>query len=63
MLADGRALYSSWADSSLTVLEAGVSTKLRGGLPAPADLGYDAKRGLVAVPLFQSDRIEFWSVK
>lgn len=63
VLADGRALYSSWADSSLTVLEAGVSTKLRGGLPAPADLGYDAKRGLVAVPLFQNDRIEFWSVK
>lgn len=63
VLADGRTLYSSWADSSLTILEDGVSTKLRGGLPAPADFGYDAKRGLVAVPLFQSDRIEFWMVK
>ncbi len=63
ILADGRALFSSWADSSLTVFADGVSTKLRGGLPAPADLGYDATRGLVAVPLFQHDRVEFWTVK
>lgn len=63
VLADGRALYSSWADSSLTIFAEGTSTKLRGGLLAPADLGYDPKRHLVAVPLFQSDRIEFWTVK
>lgn len=63
VLADGRALFSSWADSSLTIFEAGAATKLRGGLPAPADLGYDPKRGLVAVPLFESDRVEFWTVR
>lgn len=63
VLADGRALYSSWADSSLTVFANGTSTTLRKGLPAPADLGYDAVRGLVAVPLFQSNRVEIWSVK
>lgn len=63
ILADGRALYSSWADSSLTLFANGTSTTLRKGLPAPADLGYDAARGIVAVPLFQSDRVELWQVK
>lgn len=63
VLADGRALYSSWADSSLTAFSNGTSTTLRKGLPSPADLGYDAARGIVAVPLFQNDRIEFWQVK
>jgi sugar lactone lactonase YvrE len=63
ILNDGRALYSSWADSSLTVFADGVSTKLRGALNAPADLGYDARRNLVAVPLFNDNRVEFWVVK
>lgn len=63
ILNDGRALYSSWADSSLTVFADGISTKLRGGLPAPADLGYDARRNIVAVPLFQDNRVEFWRLK
>jgi sugar lactone lactonase YvrE len=62
LLADGRAVYSSWADSSLNVFEGGASTTLRKGLPAPADLGYDPARGIVAVPLFQNDRVEFWRV-
>jgi len=63
ILADGRALYSSWADSSLTLFENGVSTTLRKGLPNPADLGYDPARGIVAVPLFSSDRVELWDVR
>lgn len=63
ILNDGRALYSSWADSSLTVFADGISTKLRGGLSSPADLGYDARRNIVAVPLFQDNRVEFWQLK
>lgn len=63
VLADGSALYSSWADSSLTTFANGVSTTLRKGLPAPADLGYDAARGIVAVPLFNDNRVELWKVK
>jgi sugar lactone lactonase YvrE len=60
VLADGRAVYASWADSSLNVFEGGASSTLRKGLPAPADLGYDPARGIIAVPLFQNDRVEFW---
>lgn len=63
ILNDGRALYSTWADSSLYVFENGTSTKLRGGLNAPADIGYDARRNIVAVPLFSDNRVELWRVK
>lgn len=63
VLNDGRVLYSSWADSSLTLFADSVSTKWRGGLPSPADLGYDSRRNLVAVPLFQDNRVEIWAVK
>lgn len=59
MLADGRALYSSWADSSLHALTGTTSTVVRAGFPDPADLGYDPSRGIVAIPLFSANRVEF----
>lgn len=62
VLADGRAIYSSWADSSLTVFSGGTSTTLRKGLNSPADLGYDPARKLIAVPLFMDNRVEFWPI-
>ena len=62
VLADGRAIYSSWADSSLNVFVGGTSTTLRKGLNAPADLGYDPARKLIAVPLFNDNRVEFWPI-
>lgn len=62
LLEDGRAVYSSWADSTLNVFANGASTPLRAGLPAPADLGYDPARKLLAVPLFNDNRVEFWAV-
>lgn len=62
VLEDGRAIYSSWADSSLTVFAGGTSTTLRKGLDSPADLGYDAARKLIAVPLFNANRVEFWPI-
>jgi len=63
VLGGGRALYSSWADSSLTLFESGQSRTLRKGLPSPADIGYDPVRKLVAVPLFTANRVEFWPLE
>ena len=59
---DGRrALVSSWADSSLHLLEAdGSLREYLSGLPSPADIGYDTKRDRVAVPLFSKNRVEIW---
>lgn len=62
VLGAGRAIYSSWADSSLTLFSGGQSTTLRKGLNAPADLGYDPVRKLIAVPLFNDNRVEFWPI-
>ena len=57
VLADGRALYTSWADSSLSVFANGVSSTLMKGLPSPADIGFDTKRQRVAVPLFNDGKV------
>lgn len=63
LLGDGRALVSSWADSSLYVLESDGSLRsYLGGLPSPADIGFDTKRDRVGVPLFTANRVEFWVV-
>ena len=59
-LGGGRLVYTSWADSSLTLFSGGMSTTLRKGLNSPADLGFDPARNLVAVPLFTMNRVEFW---
>ena len=62
VLADGSTIFSSWADSSISLLYEGRSSTLRRGLNAPADLGYDPARGIVAVPLFSDNRVELWPV-
>jgi len=59
MLSDGRVLFTSWADSSLDVLDHGTVTTISTGLPSPADIGLDAKRGRVAIPLLLENRVEF----
>lgn len=62
-LADGRILVTSWADSTVHVLANGALTPLIGGLPSPADLGVDERSAIIAVPLFDLGRVEFWSVR
>jgi sugar lactone lactonase YvrE len=62
LLGDGRALVSSWTDSTVHVLDGGTLTPMLRGLPAPADLGVDRTRGRVAVPLFDLGRVEFWTI-
>lgn len=63
LLGDGRMVYTSWADSSLTLFSSGESSTLRKGLNGPADLGYDPARKLIAVPLFMDNRVEFWPLE
>ncbi len=63
VLEGNRAIYSSWADSSLNVFEGGTSKTLRKGLDSPADIGYDPARKLIAVPLFTTNRVEFWPLE
>jgi sugar lactone lactonase YvrE len=62
ILADGRAVYSSWTDSSLHALSGTRSSALRTGFPDPADIGYDPARNIIAIPLFSASRLEFLNV-
>jgi len=62
VLADGRILVTSWADSSLNLLSNGVLSRVMGGLEAPADIGVDTKRARVAVPRFNSGRVEYFAI-
>ncbi|HUR00901.1 MAG TPA: hypothetical protein VM347_00015 [Nonomuraea sp.] len=59
LLDGGRLLITSWADSSLFTLENGTVSLVSGGLPSPADIGVDSKRGRVAIPLLLENRVEF----
>lgn len=62
VLADGRVLVSSWADSSVQVIRDGRMSKLVGQANAPADIGVDLKRGVLAIPRFNEGQIEFWKL-
>ncbi len=61
-IGNGRLLVTSWADSSLNVVEGGRVTRLTGGVPSPADIGWDAGRRRAAVPLLLEGRVEIWEV-
>ena len=64
VLQDGRILVSSWADSAVHVVTRGQNQmrKLIGGVPAPADIGYDTRRNRVLIPLFNGNSVEVWSI-
>lgn len=60
----GNAIWvSSWADSSVYRYADGQGTKLIKGVPSPADIGYDAKRHRVLIPIFMENRVEIWQVQ
>ena len=62
LLSDGRVLVSSWADSSVNVVQNGTLTKLIGGVNGPADIGVDTKRGIVAIPQFSDNKVVFYKL-
>jgi sugar lactone lactonase YvrE len=61
ILPDNRLLVTSWADSSLFILEDGRATRVAYPVPSPADIGFDGK-SRVAVPLLMENRVEFWEL-
>lgn len=64
LLADGRLLVTSWADSSVYAVRADTAmTRLISGVSAPADLGVDARRNRVLVPLFNENRVVVYELR
>jgi sugar lactone lactonase YvrE len=62
-LRDGRILVSSWADGAVHLITHGVMTTLIRNVSAPADIGYDLRRGVVAVPRFQDGKVEYFQLR
>ncbi|HEY7194195.1 MAG TPA: SMP-30/gluconolactonase/LRE family protein [Gemmatimonadales bacterium] len=60
---DGAVWVSSWADSSVSRYAGGQSTSLIKGVPSPADIGYDARRNRLLVPIFTGNRVEIWQLQ
>ena len=62
MLGDGRIVVSSWADSSVHIVSNGAMTRAITGVEAPADIGVDTKRGIIAVPRFNAGKVEYFMI-
>jgi sugar lactone lactonase YvrE len=62
-LVKGAIWVSSWADSSVSRYENGAGTSLIKGVPSPADIGYDARRNRILVPIFTGNRVEIWQLQ
>jgi sugar lactone lactonase YvrE len=62
VVAGGRILVSSWADSTVAAYETGQEVKLITAVPGPAGIGYDAKRNRVLIPIPTGNRVEVWQL-
>jgi sugar lactone lactonase YvrE len=58
----GRVYVTSWADSAVHVIENGTMRPIIRNVPSPADIGVDTKRGIIAVPLFNANRVEYYKL-
>jgi len=62
VLGDGRILVTSWTDSAVHVIQNGAITKLVPNVAAPADIGVDTKRNVLAIPRFNDKKVEFFKI-
>jgi sugar lactone lactonase YvrE len=62
VLPSGAVVYTSWTDSSIHVVENGKDRQLVRFVPEPADIGYDSRRGILAIPLAMMDQVEFFEL-
>jgi sugar lactone lactonase YvrE len=62
VLADGRILVTSWADSGVHAVSNGTATKVVANVDGAADIGIDTKRNVVAVPRFMAGRVEYFTI-
>ena len=62
VLSDGRIVATSWADSSLFVLDNGKASKVASGVASPADIDIDPKDSRIAVPQLMVNVVQFLEV-
>ena len=63
VLSNGNILVSSWTDSTVHVIHGGSHMMpLVKNVAAPADIGVDTKRNVLAVPRFNDGKVEFYRI-
>lgn len=63
VLSNGNVLVSSWTDSTVHILHGGTHMMpLVKNVAAPADIGVDTKRNVVAVPRFNDGKVEYYKI-
>jgi sugar lactone lactonase YvrE len=62
-LRDGRVLVTSWSDGAVHLITHGQMTVLIPNVDSPAALGYDLRRGIIAVPRLNADKIDWFQLK
>ena len=62
-LRDGRILVSSHADSAVHLITHGEMTTLIANVRGPGDIGYDPKRGVIAVPRVMDNKVDYFQLK
>ena len=63
VLANGNVLVSSWQDSTVWIAHGGTHmVPLIKHVSAPADIGVDTKRNVVAVPRFNDGKVEYYRI-
>jgi hypothetical protein len=63
LLADGRVLVSSWADSAVHVIKDGTMSVMIPNVLGPADFAVDTKRNVIAIPRFNDGKVEYYKIK
>jgi sugar lactone lactonase YvrE len=63
VLPNGGILFTSWADSSIHLLEHGTDRKIIREVPEPADIGFDSRRNQLAIPLSVLGRVQIWELR
>lgn len=61
-LGAGRFLLSAQDDSSVSVLENGIVTKVIGNIASPGDIGWDPVGRRVFVPLLEANQVLIWRI-
>ena len=62
-LADGSLLVSSWEGKAIYRVTGDSYAVAVDSVEAPADIGYDAGRGRVLIPLFMANRVEIRTIR
>lgn len=64
VLANGTTLVSSWADSTVYYMPSGhpMLMPLIKNVSAPADIGVDTKRNILAIPRFNDGKVEYYQL-